>query len=179
MLTKVCITCDLGKPLNEFYVNKNYKYGVQCECKLCCRLRAKAYRSSHQREVKAYGISYRTAHREEAKLKAAQWAKENPGRAHQNMMASIEARRTQRAKSKLKAIKHQGCICPGCGVNFSSCLDKALLMCFHKSHIHSKKCALRVENEFFWSCLDCNIGKQKDYCGHWAAPGIFKTICQK
>lgn len=75
---------------------------------------------------------------------------------------------------KLKAIKIQGCICPGCGHDFSSCENLVLLMVFEKSHVHSRKC--RKTEEFFYSCRNCN-GAQTKNCGSWKKVGCFQKLC--
>jgi hypothetical protein len=81
-------------------------------------------------------------------------------------------------KIKLAEIKSQGGICPGCGHDFSHCSDKAILMCFEKSHVHNTKCKLRKNDEFFWSCRDCNSPrKQGSRCGYWLAPNKFNATC--
>ena len=89
---------------------------------------------------------------------------------------------------KLKAIKEQKCICPGCGFDFSICPDRALLIIFELSHVHSAKCSKRKRkgsnnywlstkhDPHFWACTPCNR-KQKGTCGYWETVGAFKGTC--
>jgi hypothetical protein len=81
-------------------------------------------------------------------------------------------------KKKLEAIKTQGCVCPGCGFDYSGCPDRALLIIFEKSHIHNSKCSLRNSKEYFWSCRPCNGGKQNKKCGIWLVPNNFNQLCR-
>lgn len=74
---------------------------------------------------------------------------------------------------KLKEIKRMGCICPGCGVDFSSVPDVGLLMIFEKSHVHSGGCC--DSRDTFLSCRHCN-GLQRKRCGYWIKPGEFNLL---
>jgi len=88
---------------------------------------------------------------------------------------------------KLKEIKSQKCICPGCGFDYSVCPDKALLIIFELSHVHQSKCKQRkrtgsnnycfsIIDKYFWACVPCNR-KQKGICGYWEKPLTFKLTC--
>jgi hypothetical protein len=79
-------------------------------------------------------------------------------------------------RKKLNKIRRIGCICPGCGHDFSSCDDKALHIVFERCHYHSRKCFRRLKNDVFYACMVCNM-KQKDVCGYWESPGKLKRIC--
>lgn len=86
--------------------------------------------------------------------------------------------REEYQRKKIEEIRNQKSVCPGCGHDFSQYPDNVLSMCFEKSHVHNSKCSLRKDEEFFWSCRDCNSPrKQGSRCGYWLAPNKFNSTC--
>lgn len=47
MSLKVCGHCKEQKNVSEFYKQKNGKFGVTSECKICRRLRDRLYHETH------------------------------------------------------------------------------------------------------------------------------------
>ena len=45
--TKICTKCNCEKPFEEFYKNKNKKYGLESQCKECSKCKSKEYRESN------------------------------------------------------------------------------------------------------------------------------------
>jgi hypothetical protein len=115
------------------------------------------------------------AHPEVMRASAKRYCQNHPDR----IKAKNKREKALRNKLKLEAIKTQLCICPGCGINFSCCNDEGLLIIFDKSHVHSTKCSLRDNKQFFWSCGHCNTAIQRSKCGTWDSPGNFKEICKE
>jgi hypothetical protein len=167
LITKICSKCDIEKPITEFNKANTENRGYRSECRECQHALARIYVLNHPEKKKQ---SSRDS-----------WAR-NRGK-----YVSYSANKYKKLlEGKLLAIKKQNCICPGCGFNYSICPDKALLIIFECSHIHSTKCNKRKSNargffnlkdEFFWSCRPCNIGKQRAKCGYWVEPEQFFSTC--
>lgn len=47
MLTKVCTSCGIEKPLSEFHKNKSKTFGVHSECKICANERSRKWRKNN------------------------------------------------------------------------------------------------------------------------------------
>lgn len=49
--TKICTKCNCEKPFEEFYKNKNKKYGLESQCKECLKCKSKEYRESNKEYI--------------------------------------------------------------------------------------------------------------------------------
>lgn len=73
MVKKTCTKCKEEKELNEFPVDRKNKLGLAAECKVCNRLRVKAYQSTlsdEQRREQARAARYKNyyAYKEKSAL---------------------------------------------------------------------------------------------------------------
>jgi predicted nucleic acid-binding Zn ribbon protein len=82
-----------------------------------------------------------------------------------------------RRLEKVKAVKAQGCICPGCGHDFSSSDDVGLGLIFERCHYHGRDCLKRKKDHVFYACRICN-NQQAMKCGSWIKSGEFKQTCR-
>lgn len=69
--TKTCTTCGVIKPLTEYSPRKDRPLGVHYSCKSCLAEKARVYRR---------GKEYSEEEREAARIRSANWRKENPVR---------------------------------------------------------------------------------------------------
>ena len=56
--TQVCRTCEIEKPLTEFYKDKRMKNGYQTQCKECVSKRRKERYEENKDEVLEYNKQY-------------------------------------------------------------------------------------------------------------------------
>ena len=89
-MKKICITCKISKPLEDFYVHKNSKDGYRNSCKVCRLSYAKERRSLFPPEL---------GKRNEY-LK--QWKKENPEKYKQSHKESVKRRIKTKPMFKFK-----------------------------------------------------------------------------
>lgn len=175
--TKICVgkNCPLKnipQSLYNFHRSKNNKGGYQTLCKECHWQRVKLWREKSP-QYKIGEEAYNKKNRKKLNERQKWWARENPSKIREIR----EKQYDRQINIKLFEIKKQNCICPGCGFDFNACPDKALAMCFEKSHVHHRKCSLRNNNDFFWSCRVCNCAVQGKKCGYWLSPNNFKQLC--
>ena len=65
LLYKVCIKCNISKPLSEFPDDKNYKDNKKNTCKECIAKYKREYRIKNKEYILKKGKAYRDAHKEE------------------------------------------------------------------------------------------------------------------
>jgi hypothetical protein len=120
---------------------------------------------------------------EKKKAASNRWASKNRDRVRRTTSAwnkaHAEEKRIEARNQRIREIKAQNCICPGCGKDKSYLKDEDLSMVFQKSHFHVRKCEHRDDGKYFWSCLDCNVGKQQARCGWWLGVGSFFQTCKE
>lgn len=56
--TQVCRTCEVEKPLAEYYTDKKMKNGYQTECKECAKERRRKRYEENKDEVLEYNKQY-------------------------------------------------------------------------------------------------------------------------
>lgn len=56
--TQVCRTCEIEKPLTEYYADKNMTNGHKTECKECTKERRKKLYGENKDEVLEYNKQY-------------------------------------------------------------------------------------------------------------------------
>jgi hypothetical protein len=171
---KNCSACGLDKPINDFRtinsLTRDRKY-LSSKCRGCETEYTANWKSKNTKKHLNQLFRYRQKNSETFKLGMSRWYYSKAERLN---------------SEKIKSIKKIGCICPGCGFDYSSCPDRALMLIFEKSHVHSSTCSLRkqkknnrfnIVDDFFWSCQYCNNGVQRNKCGSWESPNNFKSIC--
>lgn len=162
-----------------FTEKKKSKDGYDFSCKDCKRERTRLWALEHPEHKKETLKNWKINNKQKFTETQRKYKLNNPEKLKTWRTNYKKNSRDKKIKEKIKGIKEQNCICPGCGHDFSTCSDKALLICFEKSHIHNKKCSLRNDNEFFWSCRDCNgASGQWKKCGYWTTPNNFNRICE-
>lgn len=176
---KNCDHCGIPQLLENFRKSKQGKDGFSPQCKDCVSKREKSLRLKNH---KKYLLRQRR-NRADKQSKNPNYFRDlsrKRRKDHPEETAALIARRDAERKAvKLKAIKDQFCLCPGCGKDKSYLKDEDLLIIFHKSHIHSSDCIKRKKNEgFFWSCRNCNVQEQRTRCGYWKSPGVFIELCK-
>lgn len=62
-MTKICITCKIEKPLEDFGNRKDSKDGLNPYCKLCWNARSKRMYYQNPEYAKNYHIKYRASHK--------------------------------------------------------------------------------------------------------------------
>ena len=67
METKTCSKCKREKPLTQFSKDKSKKDGHKYVCKLCAKVRDKAYREANREKLKARKKAYRESNPEKIK----------------------------------------------------------------------------------------------------------------
>lgn len=71
---KICTTCGVNKPLDEYYVAKRADDGRQS----CCIACVKQYRKNNKERIAALNAKYYAEHKDELFIKHQQWLKDNP-----------------------------------------------------------------------------------------------------
>ena len=86
METKICSKCKEGKPLSEFYTNKNYSTGYATYCKKCSRIAAKEWREKNKERAKEISQNWNKANKEKAleqnKKRVRKWRSNNREKAN-------------------------------------------------------------------------------------------------
>lgn len=104
MKTKICSKCNVEKPLDKFYNNRNREDGKHCYCKDCQRQylinrKNKPIKCQPQRKIKLAGRHREQRHqcRIDNRIKIAKknqyWRKNNPEKVHQNLYKSLNIRK--------------------------------------------------------------------------------------
>jgi 5-methylcytosine-specific restriction endonuclease McrA len=167
MSSKRCPRCDSTKSFNEFNKNKSRKDGLSIWCKNCNGARyrdkreeitAKNRAAHHANKEKnnAYSRAYAAAHREEAKLRALQWAKDNPDK----VLARNASRRALKKRASIYLVTHKDIrkiksqACHLCGTRENIQVDHIIPLA--KGGIHSVGNLLPL-------CGRCNLAKSDSF----------------
>lgn len=98
MLTKTCTTCNIEKPITEFYKDKNCKHGVRSSCKYCI----KQYNLENAEHIAARQKQYQADNKERISEYQKQWYQDNVehvaeyGKQYQQDNAKKMAEKTKR-----------------------------------------------------------------------------------
>lgn len=65
MLRKKCTKCEIVKPLEEYYLNKEHRDGHYNECKECTKKRVRKYQRENRAKITKRARKYNQAHREQ------------------------------------------------------------------------------------------------------------------
>ena len=75
METKTCSKCKREKPLTQFSKDKSKKDGHKYVCKLCAKVRDKAYREANREELNAKKITWAQTENGYWSMRKAAWRK--------------------------------------------------------------------------------------------------------
>jgi len=78
--TKHCNKCSTSKPLTDFYKHASQKNGLQQNCKVCDRKRAKVYHAANAEKVNATSRNWQAANPGYAAASSAAYKAEHPER---------------------------------------------------------------------------------------------------
>jgi hypothetical protein len=82
---KRCKTCGIIKPLNDFYKGtKTCVDGYFGNCKQCCQINQKIYRSTHKEAINNRHKEYRKTHKNEINIAIYKWQNKNRERHLEN-----------------------------------------------------------------------------------------------
>jgi bacterioferritin-associated ferredoxin len=185
---KNCPLSGQDQPDSHFHKEPRKINGLRSVCRECNRRARRKYCKDHPDKVIEYAKLWKIKNPEKHRAQLKRYREAHKEEFNKAVTAWHIKKIIEQDIKKISEIKMQGCICPGCGFNYSDCPDKALVIVFEKSHVHSTKCTLRKrktnnryndEDEFFWSCQPCNGGKQGSRCGYWLAPNKFNPTCQE
>tara|TARA_R110000822_G_scaffold90547_2_gene209342 strand:- start:207 stop:812 length:606 start_codon:yes stop_codon:yes gene_type:complete len=74
---KKCTKCNIEKELDNFSKNKNYKDGLQNQCKVCTKEAKKIYYDKNSEKVKQKAREYHKANSGDIKVKQKEYREEN------------------------------------------------------------------------------------------------------
>jgi hypothetical protein len=94
METKVCIECDIEKPLTEFYKRKDNPSGYRNNCKECKLKNNHRWRKENKDKVTNIGKIWREKNKESIKDRIKEWEKKN--------YQKIRDRKNKRARDRRK-----------------------------------------------------------------------------
>ena len=95
METKTCSKCKREKPLTQFSKDKSKKDGHKYVCKLCAKVRDKAYREANREKLKARKKAYRESNPEKIKALSKAWYEANREKIKARKKAYREANREE------------------------------------------------------------------------------------
>jgi len=85
MQEKRCSKCGEVKPISEFHKNKNGKYGVRADCKLCFKELIKNHYEENKEQIKEIKKKYRKENKEYYKEYRKKYYKENKENIKENI----------------------------------------------------------------------------------------------
>src|SRR4029077_5999229 len=127
---KECPKAGIPQELTEFHKNKCSKDGLQAKCKPCHSKSTGIYAKRDPEKHRAQGRKWIENNREKHNARGNAWEKAHP-EYHRNRQRDWQRENPDKVKlyrdqqyqknmsSKLKSIKDNKCICPGCGHDFS------------------------------------------------------------
>ena len=77
---KTCTSCNIQKPVSEFYKRVASPDGLNARCKACKKQADKTYRAVNKEKKRAADKAYRSANENEIKAKKAEYYQENKSR---------------------------------------------------------------------------------------------------
>lgn len=123
METKTCSKCKREKPLTQFSKDKSKKDGHKYVCKLCAKVRDKAYREANREKLKALSKAYYEANRE--KISARQKVyKQSPRGKFFRVKTSAKVRGIEFLLTEEQGIEMIKKPCTYCGKPKSSGIDR-------------------------------------------------------
>ena len=77
MITQVCNTCNVMKPIEEFTKNKKCKLGVEGKCRKCTNLVSAKWQKENKKKYNETVQKWRSKNREKACANTKKWQKAN------------------------------------------------------------------------------------------------------
>lgn len=142
-LIQVCTTCNISKPLEEFYRNYTSRYGRHTECKVCSDVRQNEWNKANPERVKQarrnnpntkiHSKRWRDSNKEYMSAKGKQWRDMNPDRVRSKQIEKRFRNYGVTQEWYDQILAEQGGCCAICG----SIDPKSNGNTFHVDHDHS------------------------------------------